>query len=341
MDLDELIARWKAEGLITQEQASKLVASSRGRTMPGHMGLFAIAGAANGLALYLFAFLYDVPLAAHVTLLLWLLSLLPLLYLARSRVLAGLLGLVFVCWLPLFALREVGVVVFAGTSVMPIVFLLGGTLLFGFGGLHYLVPALAGVARGLRIVGLLTVTLALFVLGLTFWSGRSGGPMIPFTGGSLWSSVLVLGAGAGILALAGMVARRRAPMITGLEGPISLGLTAVGLLYFLLPLPAVVFVVGFNVLAAAMLGLLLVTGWSRADLRLVDIANVGLLAMLLTRWLDLGWGRLSAQVLFGGGAALALALGALLAWKRQRVLLAARRAVEARRPGVSAHSPSG
>jgi hypothetical protein len=280
------------------------------------MGLFAICGLANGLALFLFAFLYDVPLAAHVTLLLWMMSLVPLMYLARSRVVAGMVGAVFICWVPLFALRQVGVAIFAGSSVMPIVFLLSGTALFGIGAVHYAVPALAGVARGLRIVALLTVTASLFVLGLSFWSARSGGPLLLLAGGSVWSTVVGLGALAAVLALVGMALRPRVPMITALEGPISLGLAALGLVYFLVPLPSFVFVLGFNVLTVAMLGVLLLTGWKRKDLRAADIASLGLMAVLVTRWLDLGLGRFNTGVFFGGLAAVVL-VGAALAWKRR------------------------
>ncbi|MEW5743029.1 MAG: hypothetical protein AB1938_29205 [Myxococcota bacterium] len=324
MELEEHIARWKEEGLITEEVAAKLKASSRAIAMPQQMGLFTIAGVANGIALVLFALLYSVPLATHVLLLLWMLSLLPLLYLARSRVLAGLVGLVFVLWLPLFSLREAGVAIFAGSSVMPIVFLMGGTALFGLGGLHYVIPAFAPVARGLRIVALVTVTLALFVLGLSFWSSRSGGPMVPLSGGSLWTSVVGLGVFAAVMAIAGMVARRRAPMITAGEGPVSLGLIGVGLAYFLVPLPGWIFVVGFNVLTVAMLGVLLLTGWKRADLRAIDIANIGLLAVFITRWIDLGLGNMSFGAFLGAGLTGFLLFGGALVWKRHSVVEAAR-----------------
>jgi hypothetical protein len=329
MELEEQITRWQSEGLISAEQAERLKASSRAVAMPQQMGLFTIAGVANGIALVLFALWYSVPLATHVLLLLWMLSLLPLLYLARSRVLAGLVGIVFVLWLPMFSLREAGVVIFAGSSVMPIVFLLGGTALFGLGGVHYVVPALGPVARGLRIVALITVTLALFVLGLSFWSSRSGGPMVPLSGGSLWTSVLGLGVLAGLFAIGGMVVRKRAPMITAAEGPVQLGLVAVGLAYFLVPLPGWIFVAGFNLLAVAMLGALLLTGWKRADLRIIDIANVGLLAILITRWIDLGLGSMSFGAFLGLGVAGFLVLGGALTWKRQSVVEEAR----ARRQG--------
>lgn len=324
MELEEHIAKWMAEGLISDEQAGRLRASSRALGATRQAGLLGVAGVANGLALVLFGLLYSVPLATHVLLLLWMLSLLPLLYLSRSRLLAGLVGVVFVLWLPLFALREPGLAIFSSSSVMPIVFLLGGTALFGLGGLHYLVPAFAPIARGLRIVALVTVTLALFVLGLSFWSARSGGPMLPLTGGSLWSSVVGLGLLAALLAGAGIVARRWAPMVTAGEGPVSLALVGIGLVYFLVPLPGWVFVVGFNALTVAMLGVLLATGWRRADLRAMDIANVGLLAVFVTRWLDVGVGTLRFGTFVALGVVGFLVLGGALLWKRQAVIDAAR-----------------
>ncbi len=330
MDLDEHISRWQREGLVTEDQAVRLRASAKTTALPQQLGLFTIAGAANGIALVLFAAWSGAPVTSHLLLLLWLTSLLPLLYLVRSRALAGLVGLVFVLWLPAFALRDTGIVVFAGSSVMPIVFLVGGTALFAAGGLHYLAPSLAPVARGLRIVALLTVTVSVFVLGLTFWSGRSGGTLLPLTGGSLWSSVLVLAVAAALASAAGMVLRKRAPMITAAEGPVSLGLVAAAVVYFTVPLPAWIFVVAFNVLAVAMLVVLLVTGWRRADLRSIDIAGIGLLAIFLSRWLDLGLGSMSLGAFAGSGVIGFVALGGFLSWKRSSVVEKAR----AKRDGV-------
>src|SRR5262245_50051077 len=131
LDLDEHIARWVREGQLTEEQAARLKASVKTAALPSQMGLFTLAGLANGLALVLFGLWYGAPVTTHVVLLMWMLSLVPLLYLARSRAVSGLVGLVFVLWLPAFAIRDTGIAVFAGSSVMPIVFLLGGTALFG------------------------------------------------------------------------------------------------------------------------------------------------------------------------------------------------------------------
>lgn len=324
MDLDDHIARWVQEGHVTEEQAARLKASAKVAALPQQLGLLTIAGAANGVALVLFALWYSVPFALHALLVLWLLSLLPLLYVVKSRALAGLTGLVFVLWLPSFALRETGVAVFTGSSVMPVVFLMGGTALFGLGGLHYLVPSLAPVARGLRIVALLTVSFALFVLGLTFWSSRSGGTIVPLTGGSLWSSVLVLAVVAAVSAAAGIFLRGRAPKLTRAEGPVSLGLVAVGLLYFAVPLPPWIFVLTFNVLTVAMLTVLLMTGWQRDDLKAIDIANIGLMAVLFSRWLDLGLGNLSLVPFLAVGIVAMTVLGAFLGWRRQAVVERAR-----------------
>lgn len=324
MDLDDHIARWVQEGHLTADQAMRLRASAKAGALPSQLGLLTIAGVANGIALILFAVWYSVPFAAHALLVLWLLSLLPLLYFVRSRALAGLTGLVFVLWLPAFALRETGVAVFTGSSVMPVVFLMGGTALFALGGLHYLAPSLAPVARGLRIIALVTVSLALFVLGLSFWSGRSGGTVVPLTGGTLWSSVLVLAAVAAAATGAGIFLRKRAPMITRAEGPVSLGLIAVGLVYFAVPLPVWVFVLTFNVLTVAMLAVLLVTGWQRADVRAMDIANIGLMAVFVSRWLDLGLGQLSFGPFAAVGLVGMLSLGGFLTWRRHAVVDSAR-----------------
>lgn len=335
MDLKGQIDRWRDDGVVTAQQAEAMRQSARPLEQSGALGLYGVAGLANGLALFLFGFLYDVPVATHQTLLLWMGSLVPLLYVSRSRVLASLLGLVFVCWLPLFAVREAGVAALAASSVFPLVFLLGGILLFAVGGLHYLAPALAGVARGLRIVALVTVTLALFVLGLSYWAGRGSGPLLVAFGPSLAGSALALGACAAAATVAAMLARPWAPKVTRLEGPISLGLVAVALVWFWVPLPDVVYLAGFNLLAVAMLLALLTTGWARADLRAVDIAGIGLLAFALTRWVDLLYRKLTFAPFFGGGAALLVVLAGTLAVKRGRVAEAARRGAPAPAPAAA------
>jgi len=322
----EQIDRWRKEGLITPQQAEKLRA-----TLPEHerqraLGASPLSGTAllflsallSGAVIFLFRWLHDVDAPAHEVLLLWMLATAPVVYVLRLLPLVILFTLLFFTWVGLFTFGGLpdAIDYYDRLALLPLPFLMGGVLLFAVGGTHYLLPRLAPIARTYRIAAVQVVLAALFALSMYVVSGD-------VEAGVAWRDLetnrLFLGAlGAllvGAAAFTGLNMRlaARRPELTRSEGPISLALLAVGLLYALLPLPGLVYTVFFNLVALALVGAVGYVGYRRADLRLLRLGGGGLVLFLSARYVDLAWDRLGV-VAFVGGLVLVPGLGVLALW---------------------------
>ncbi len=329
MRFDEHIARWRDSGLITPAQADRMRAdlATEGALAPseGRIGplLMVLAALLNGVVLLVFAWLYNVDANLHVSLLLWMACLAPLLYLLRKAVLAVIFGSLFLAWVGLFVLRGYPPdVLFLRMAALPVLYLAAGTTLFAWGGLHYAVRGLDEVARAFRLLGVGTVMGVLLLLGSWPLSEAAGSftDLKALSSATRFSGVLVVTAVAGAaLTVVNQLVRLRQPRLTRPEGPISLFLLALAPAHFFLSLPAMAFVVFFNVVTVAFVGAVLAVGYQRRDLLLTDVGSGGLWLFLLARYVDFGWGHLDAAVFLGVGIGLALVSGAALAWKRGAV----------------------
>jgi uncharacterized membrane protein len=321
MQIEERIDSWVKRGFITEAQASKLRADvllaqgqeseeNLSRTGAGSILLVACA-LINGVVLVGSGHLTGVQGGIFGALGLWALSLAPMVYVLRHASLAGVLGcLVYVL---------VWMVVFGDASLadmsnrilhVPVLYLASGVLVFALGGTHYLVPSMATVARGLRLTGIYMVLVMLFVLGFRSVAGSAGGALAV---GALdtfgrFSGILIglVGLGAAFTLL-NMWIRARTPRLTRPEGPISLGMLGLCLLYFFVPLPGLFYVVLFNVVLLAMIGTLLVVGVRWRDQKVLNLGSGALVLVLLSRYYDATWESLGL-VAFAVGALLVAAI---------------------------------
>lgn len=328
MKLEERLIEWKAEGRLTPHQCEQLLADSRADAVKPASNidtlLVVFSGLLNAAMVLSFAWLYDLDVAAHALVLLWMASLAPLVYALRLPALGGLLALYGLVWAPLFTFRHLGVEHFMfRLSTAPVLVLLMGVAVFSFGALHHAWPPFQALARAMRLVGLLASTLALFGLGSPWVAGSSGGVLgldTPTALAQYATSVMVLAMIAAGLTISAIALRMHLPRVTRMEGPICLGLVATGLVHYMVPLPALVFSLLFTVLMAAMLLVLLSVGMQRKDSAALTLAAVGLWGLTLLRYLDLGWTRLAAGPFFAIGIAGAVVLGGFLTLLGTRAL---------------------
>lgn len=320
----EQIGRWAKDGLITADQAEKLAASLPAAEAaapiptPVLARVLLVCAALNGLALFGFSRLHGVEAPAHALVLLWMLSVAPLAYLLRQPVFAVLLALLWFAWVGLFVHGSLPMVdAILRLPFLPVTYLAAGVALFAWGGVHYLHPPLAPIARTFRLAGLQASLAALFALGMETFSAQA-------TGMTDWRSaeasdrfvlgLLALCLTAAVPTVANIRLARRLPALTTSEGPISLALIAGVVLYTVLPLPTIVYMVGWNAVLFALIGAVLVRGWRQGDLRIVQIAGATLALCLVARYVGLTWQRLPmGTMVLGLLVVVALAAG-ILAW---------------------------
>lgn len=350
MRIEERVAGWRREGLISEQQAARMLEDLRqevpqddAETWSTSALLFAVA-LLNGLIILVFTAIADLQMGSHTTFLLWMVCILPMLYTLRLSAIAALFALLFLAWTTLFAFRGLAMMsVVDRVTLLPVFYLLCGTTLFAVGGAHYVFPSLRSVARALRLIGIQIAMLALFAMSVR--SVAEGPSLVadlrdPQASLQLMVTLLGLAGVAAAFTLLNFMLRKRAPEITQAEGAVSLALVVVSILYYFFPLPAVVTVALYTVAQLALITTLLVVGYRRSDVRLVNIGSFSALVLLLVRTLELVITRFPLSVVVAS-VALALAIGgAALEVPRRRLLARLMRAPSPEAtPGASAANP--
>jgi len=161
-------------------------------------------------------------------------------------------------------------------------------VLFSVGGLHYRVPisGMRSVARPMRIVGIQLALLALFALtidevaeGISLFN-----EMRDATATAQVTATLVALAGiAAAATVLGVFLRARAPDITRVEGPVTISLVIVSMLYLFAPLPAGAFSLLFTAVLFALAGALAFIGVKRNDKRVLRMGGLALGLLIALR----------------------------------------------------------
>ncbi|MBI4342023.1 MAG: DUF2157 domain-containing protein [Candidatus Omnitrophica bacterium] len=273
-----------------------------------------------GATIFFFAQMYHVQANSHVLVLLWLAGVLPLIYLLRSTAIAGLSLVLGFVWFGLFVFRGM-MFDWHEFPAFPVLYLLAGVLTFEVGGLHYTIEGLGPIARVYRIGALKVMMASLFLLTFEFISGKEWfGHAAPYFSPQITLGIVLIGAAAAAgAAVNGLKNPSRSETIT-LETRISLGLTALTLLYFLMPLPHTnVYPVLFNLAMAGCILAFIAVGYRREDLWLVNFGMSALGLLVLVRYCDFFWELLPRSLFFMIGGAL-LVLGGIALERQRRTL---------------------
>jgi hypothetical protein len=330
VDLEERLRSWQTRGLLSPELCEQLLrdvspadrALSSIRTVDTVFVL--LSGLLNGVVVLSFAWLYDLDVPAHLLMLLWMASLVPLAYALRLPALGVLFGLQILAWAPLFTFRSLGFHHFLlRLLTAPVLLLLTGVALFALGALHYTWPPFHALARAIRLTALYACVVALFALGSPWVASHAGaivGLDAPSALAQYAAAILGLGIAATLLTIVAIALKPFTPRTTRLEGPISLGLITVGAVHYAVPLPAIMFSVLFTGLMLAMLLVMLGVGIQRSDRATLNLATLGLWGLAMLRFFDFGWEPLGPVAFLAAGLILAGALGFALAAVRGRAL---------------------
>ena len=275
-----------------------------------------------GATLFLIAQMYHINANNHTLVLIWILGILPLVYGFNSLPIAGLCSLLFYLWIGLF--------VFKGNRFgdieedlifLPVLYLVSGVLLYGIGSLHYLSDKLKRVARIYRLGGLKVVMFSLFLLTFRLFSGHYGHLRLrdevvvsgQFTILFVFFAILAM-----ILAATSLFFNPTKAKTSNLENGIGIGIVAIALIFYFLPVTTNLYVVLFNVILVAIVFVLLFIGTHREDMKIVNTGMFWLSALVIVRYFDCFWDLLPRSLFFMAGGIVLLLGGIVLEKKRKQ-----------------------
>lgn len=276
-----------------------------------------------GATVFLVAQMYHINANSHTLVLIWLLGIIPLVYALKTVPIAALSSFLFYIWIALFVFRNFSFSEACGDFFsLPVLYLVSGVLLYGFGGLHYLSEDLKVIARTYRIAGIKIVMLALFLLTFRFFSGhydhfniRTGAEVTKqFTFGLIIFSVLSI-----VFTIINRVFNPAKSDISVLESYIGLGLLASALIFFFFPSSTNMYVILFNLILAGLIFTLLFVGYRREDIKLVNIGMSYLVVLVVVRYFDFFWDLLPRAMFFMIGGAILIVGGMALEKKRREL----------------------
>lgn len=276
-----------------------------------------------GATIFLIAQMYNINANSHVLVLIWLMGIVPLVYVLKSLPIAGLSAFLFYLWVGLFVCRNAGFEKsFGDIFYLPVLYLITGVLLFGIGGLHYISDSLKTVARTYRIAGIKIVTLALFLLTFRFFSGHHEGfnaNLITKISEQFMAGLIIFAFLSVVIAIVNLIFNPANSDTAILEGSISIGLLMAAIIFFFSQSPSAFFTILFNLVLAGIIFILILVGYQREDMNLINIGMSYLALLIIVRYFDFFWNLLPRSIFFMSGG-LILILGGIAFEKKRRQL---------------------
>jgi uncharacterized membrane protein len=274
-----------------------------------------------GATIILITQIYHLNANTHILVLIWLLGILPLVYALKNKPIAGLASLLFFLWLGLFFSPENNWWFFGLLGPITFVlFILGSIALFAIGGLHYFREDFTDIARIYRISALKVLMVVLFLLTFSWFSQASSYFLrmyqnIPpqLTIGIITFAIIAI-----ILTIINWFFNK-SEKISKFEGPMSLGMIALALIFYYYPSDTSIYVLVFNLVLASMIGTLIYLGYQREDMKLVNMGTFWLSAFIFVRYFDWFWDLMPRSLFFIVGG-LILVLGGIALEKKRRQL---------------------
>ena len=195
-------------------------------------------------------------------------------------------------------------------------------MLFAIGGLHYLLPQLSKVARIYRIASLKVLMISLFLMTFDWFSKVNdydyewfGTTKDQIFGGLILFSILA------ILVTIINWFFNMSNHLSNYEGPLSIGIMALTLIFFFYPSETSIYVLIFNLLFAGITILFLYIGYHREDMALVNLGMFWLSVFLIAKYFDWFWELLEKSTFFLIGGII-LVLGSIVLEKKRRQIKA-------------------
>ena len=276
-----------------------------------------------GATVILVTQIYNVNANNHVLVLIWLIGILPLVYALRSMPIAGLASLLFYLWIGLFFSSDNSWFFFEFLGRFTIIlFIAGSVMLFAIGGLHYLSNEFKGIARTYRIASLKVLMVSLFLLTFNWFSKLDSYKSNWFNEvqDQIFTGIVIFSIIAIIISVINWFFNKSKSLAI-YEGPISLGIIGLVLIFFFYPSETSIYVLIFNLLFAVITLLFLYLGYHREDITLVNLGMFWLSIFLIAKYFDWFWDLLERSTFFLIGGII-LILGSIVLEKKRRQIKA-------------------
>ena len=275
-----------------------------------------------GATVILVAQIYNVNANNHVLVLVWLIGILPLVYALKSVPIAGLAALLFYLWVALFFSKDNHWWFFGFLGRFSIVlFIAASIMLFAVGGLHYLLPQFKQIARTYRIASLKILMFSLFLL--TFdWFSKVSSDYISDWFNTVQDQIVVGVVIFSVIAIIITIVNwffNKSESLSIYEGPISICLIGLVLIFFFYPSKTNIYILIFNLLFAGLTLLFLYFGYTREDMKLVNLGMFWLGLFLVAKYFDWFWDLLERSVFFLIGGLILVIGGIALENKRRQI----------------------
>ncbi|MBK8699065.1 MAG: DUF2157 domain-containing protein [Saprospiraceae bacterium] len=285
----------------------------------GH-SLVLLAAILFGASIYLIAQIYNVEANASFLLFIWLIGIIPLIYVFQSSLITALSCIVFCFWFNSLLIEDIDDLSNAQIAFVLFFYQSFGIILFGLGSLHYFLKGFDKVSRTFRLLGIYLTIPVLFIF--TFRYALMGIDEISKNeGGNAMISAAIY-AVAGLMLLINFRYNPSRSAHNKLESATALVILTL-LLVFNLTLNQgmtyYLFWVIFNVAFVGLLVILFRLGYSRMDMKLINIASFTSFFFLLFKFFDIFSSLLASGITWIGFGILLLA-GSIWMEKKRRAL---------------------
>ncbi|MEK6869059.1 MAG: DUF2157 domain-containing protein [Nanoarchaeota archaeon] len=276
-----------------------------------------------GATIILVTQIYNLNANNHILVLIWLIGILPLVYALKSMPIAGLASLLFYLWIGLFFSSDNSWFFFGFLGRFTIIlFITGSIMLFAIGGLHYLSNKFKDIARTYRIASLKVLMVSLFLLTFDWFSKLDSYRSEWFNEvqGQITIGIVIFSIIAIIISIVNWFFNKSQSLAI-YEGPISIALIGLILIFFFYPSETSIYVLIFNLLFAVITLLFLYLGYHREDMTLVNLGMFWMSIFLIAKYFDWFWELLERSTFFLIGGII-LVLGSIVLEKKRRQIKA-------------------
>lgn len=273
-----------------------------------------------GSSIFLIAQIYNVEANASYLIFLWLVGILPLVYIFQSPLITFLSCIVFCLWFNSIIFEDFNDFDAKGIAFITFFYQTFGLLLFSIGSLHYFLEKYAKVARAYRLIGIYLVICVLFVFTFRFLFEGLEELSSELTANPMMISVIY----GFIVVMLGINLKFNPSKSDSnlLENIIALTiLTVIFALNMAIEFEQyyTVFWLLFNILFVGLIIVLFRIGYNRRDMKLVNIASISTFFFLIFKFFDIFSNLLDNGItwlVFG----VVLLVGSILFEKKRRTL---------------------
>lgn len=239
-----------------------------------------------GATLILISQIYNTSGDIHSLVLIWLFSILPLVYVYRSRAIAILTAILYTIWS----------IWYFGFQEYPLSFYLVSSLfIFAFGSINYIQDKYYNIARSYRLYGLICTLIILFIL--SFKGLSEDFPVYSEFNHSFILIIVFSVLSAGLMLFSGYLKIIKSST-SSIERAILILILVFNFIFITVHFENSLYPILFNLLLFGILLYMFYYGYSNEDMKVINSAAFFMVLLILARYFDFFWDLLPRSVFF-------------------------------------------